>query len=95
MPRYVVIEEHKYDLEKARNVLRGGHQKTGPGKEISAIYLTKHNTVIVETYSIWEKPGGGIVGVDYYIATDSDIALLARDYRIPELIDLVPEAESD
>jgi len=92
MNSWAIVEGRKYNLEQMESLGISTHEEHGV--TIKNVYLTKGKRVLVHTYSIWEdRTTHGVVGDQYHFADPEEIASLARRFKCPKLIAMVPDAE--
>jgi len=91
--RNIITDDgRRYDLDKAEDL--GLSTREERGVKITGVYKTKRGTVVVGTYSIWERGHSGeCVGQSYHVAGGAEIASLARQFDCDDLVNMVPLAE--
>jgi hypothetical protein len=93
MPTFIITEDNrKFDLSKAENLEISSSEEHGV--RLTGVWKTKTGKVIVGTDSLWQKGNSGCsIGQTYHVASDDEIASLAREFDSETLTNMVPEEE--
>ena len=84
------IEGKRYDSDKMTDLDVSTRERNGVN--IEGVYMTPNSKrVFVNTYSIWDRGDGRIVGDRWHEASQSEIAALAQEHDCDELYDLLPD----
>jgi len=91
---WIIVNGKRYDLTKLYEV-PASQTTANHGVARTGVWITKSNQVIVGTYSIWEsgRNDGTVVGQQYHLANELEIANLATQLDDNRLLVLVPIAE--
>ena len=89
MARYT-INGRRYDTAEMQDL--GITTREQHGVKIVGVYLTKRSKrVFVETYSIWDRGDGCVVGGQLHEAGPEEIGYLADKHDSDELFKLLPD----